>query len=74
MVQVFRRAGSNYESARFKLRNLDSEARYVVTDLDQPTAAKDFSGRELVEHGVLISAPERPSARILTYRVPTKEE
>ena len=72
MVQVFRRAGSNYEAARFKLRNLDSEARYVVTDLDQPTAAKEFSGRELVEHGVLISVPERPSARILTYVVSNK--
>jgi alpha-galactosidase len=34
MVQVFRRVGSNYESARFKLRNLIPEARYVVTDLD----------------------------------------
>ena len=71
MVQVFRRAGSNYESARFRLRDLNLEARYVVTDLDQPAAAKEFSGRELAEHGVLVSAPERPSARILTYHVST---
>jgi alpha-galactosidase len=72
MVQVFRRAGSNYESARFKLRNLDPEARYVVTDLDQPTAVKEFSGSELLGHGILISAPDRPSAFILTYQVSTK--
>jgi hypothetical protein len=72
IVQVFRRAGSNYESARFKLRNLNPEARYVVTDLDQPETAKEVSGRELLEHGVLISAPERPSARILTYQVSTQ--
>jgi alpha-galactosidase len=72
VVQVFRRAGSSYESARFKLRNLDPEARYAVTDLDEPAAAKEFSGRELVEHGVLISTPDRPSARILTYHVSTK--
>jgi hypothetical protein len=26
----------------------------------------------LVEHGVLISAPEHPSARILTYHVSTQ--
>jgi alpha-galactosidase len=72
MVQVFRRAGSNYESARFRLQGLSPEARYLVTDLDQPTAAKEFSGRELVEHGVQISMPDRPSARILTYQVLTQ--
>jgi alpha-galactosidase len=72
MVQVFRRAGSNYESARFRLQNLDSAATYVVTDLDQPAAAKEYSGRELVERGISICAPERPSARILTYQVSTK--
>jgi hypothetical protein len=43
-----------------------------VTDLDQPAAAKEYSGRELVERGISISAPERPSARILTYQVSTK--
>ena len=68
MVQVFRRAGSNYESARFKLRNLNPEARYVVTDLDQPARPQDLSGRELLERGLLISAPELPSARIITYQ------
>jgi hypothetical protein len=73
IVQVFRRAGSNYESARFKLRNLNPEACYVVSDLDQPETAKEVSGRELLEHGVLISAPEHPSARILTYQVSTQD-
>ena len=68
MVQVFRRAGSNYEAARFKLRNLDPAATYVVTDLDQPTAPQQFSGRELLERGLLITAPEQPTARILTYQ------
>ncbi len=72
MVQVFRRAGSSYESARFKLRNLIPDARYVVTDLDQPAAPHELTGRELTEQGVLISAPDRPSARLLTYHVSTK--
>ena len=72
MVQVFRRAGSNYESARFKLRSLDPAASYVVTDLDQPAAPQEFSGRELLERGLLVNAPEQPSARILTYRVSDK--
>jgi len=43
MVQGFRRAGSSYESARFKLHNLNPEARYVVTDLDQPAATANDS-------------------------------
>ena len=67
MVQVFRRAGSNYEAARFRLQNLDPTATYVVTDVDQPAAPQELSGHELLEHGLLISAPERPSARILSY-------
>jgi hypothetical protein len=67
MVQTFRRAGSNYESARLKLHGLDPAKSYVVTDLDQPTTPQELSGRELLERGLLISAPERPSARIIAY-------
>ena len=74
MVQVFRRAGSNYESARFKLRDLNAEVRYVVTDLDEPAAAKELSGRELLERGILINLPERPSARIFTDQASTKRK
>lgn len=72
MVQAFRRAGSNYESARLRLQNLDPAATYIVTDLDQSAAPRDLSGRELLERGLLISAPERPSARILTYQMSAK--
>jgi alpha-galactosidase len=72
MVQVFRRAGSNYEAARFRLQNLDPAASYVVIDLDQPAAPRELSGRELLERGLLVNAPERPSARILTYSVSDK--
>jgi alpha-galactosidase len=67
MVQAFRRAGSNYESARLKLHGLDPAKSYVVTDLDQPATPQELSGRELLERGLLISAPGRPSARIITY-------
>ena len=73
MVQVFRRAGSHYESARFKLRNLNPAATYVVTDLDQPATPQELSGRELLDHGLLISAPEQPSARLITYQQSNKD-
>ena len=69
MVQVFRRAGSIYESARFKLRGLDPNGRYPVTNLDAPDAKQEFTGRELMEHGLLVVAPGQPSATILTYQV-----
>ena len=68
MVQVFRRAGSNYEAARFRLQNLDPAATYVVTDLDQPAAPQESSGRKSLQHGLLVTAPGRPSARIVAYR------
>jgi alpha-galactosidase len=74
MVQAFRRAGSPYESARFKLRNLNPDAIYVVTDLDQPATPQELVGRELLEKGLLICAPEQPSARIITYRESNKEK
>ena len=63
MVQVFRRAGSNYEAARFRLQNLDPAATYVVTDLDQPAAPQELSGRELLERGLSLRPPSaRPPA------------
>ena len=72
MVQVFRRAESSYESARFKLRNLNPDARYVVTNLDTPDTKPEFTGRDLMERGLLVIAPGQPSAIILTYQVLNK--
>jgi alpha-galactosidase len=74
MVQVFRRAGSNYEAARFKLRNLDPAAAYVVTDLDRPAEPQQLSGRELLERGLPVSVPEQPSARIITYQASNRSK
>ena len=68
MVQAFRRAGSNYESARFKLYGLDPQARYIVTDIDHPDVTEQFTGAELAERGLLFVASNRPSAMIVTYR------
>ena len=68
MVQVFRRAGSNYESARFRLCGLEPDARYVVTNLDRPETLQEFSGRDLLANGLSIALPVRPTAALLTYR------
>lgn len=67
MVQVFRRAGSAYETARFQLRGLVPGASYEVRDLDAAAPLK-FTGRELLETGLPVSIKDRPGALIVTYR------
>ena len=66
-VQVFRRAESPYESAHLKLSGLEPEARYAVTDLDRG-ASQELSGRELLEKGLQVTIPNRPSAVVFTYK------
>jgi alpha-galactosidase len=66
VVQAFRRAKSPDVSMRLRLRGLELDARYVLTDADSgrlDTAA----GRELMEKGFLASAVERPSALVILY-------
>lgn len=68
IVQVFRRAESDYESARFRLRELEAKVRYVVTNLDHPVAPQILTGAELMEKGLRVEATARPAAVIITYR------
>jgi alpha-galactosidase len=68
LVQAFRREDSPYEMARLKLRALDAEARYRVTDLDKPEAPQQFTGRELMKDGLPITLRIQRSAGLLIYR------
>jgi alpha-galactosidase len=68
LVQAFRREDSPYEMARFKLRGLDSTARYLVTDLDHLDRPARFTGRELLESGLPLTLPAPRSSGILIYR------
>ena len=67
MVQVFRRAESWYESARFLLRGLEPDAWYVVSNLDSGKT-QTLTGRELGQTGLLVMAEKRPSAVVLVYK------
>jgi len=67
VVQVFRRAQSSFESARFKLQGLDPAARYTVTNLDAPGASQ-VTGRELIEQGLAVLLQDQPQAAIISYR------
>ena len=66
LVQVFRRDKSVYESARFKLTGLDSDGQYAVANLDSGEK-HTFSGRELLEVGLLVSVADRPGDAVVTY-------
>jgi alpha-galactosidase len=68
MVQVFRRRTSFYESARLKLRGLEAEATYAVTNLDDSAARQELTGGELMEKGLRVDIPTQPGAAIFTYR------
>ncbi len=68
VIQAFRRGNSIYEAARLRLRGLDVEARYTVTDLDRPDVVQQFTGAELMDKGLLVTASTQPAAVVITYR------
>lgn len=67
MVQAFRREASLYEAARCKLRGLDPAARYLVRPIESSTG-QEYSGRELLERGLLVAIEAQPGAALLTYQ------
>lgn len=67
VVQVFRRHESFYESARLKLRGLDPQARYSVTNLSMAVGT-EVSGRDLLENGLSVGLAEKPAAAVVSYK------
>jgi len=66
-VQAFRRLENSDTTARFRLRELQPAVHYVVTDLDS-RASQRMTGRELMNDGLLVKLPQRPSAALIIYR------
>jgi alpha-galactosidase len=67
VVQAFRRDASDYETARFPLRDLDPNAHYRVTDLDHDDQPQLHRGRELIDRGLRVTLPTRPTSALLIY-------
>ncbi len=67
VVVAFRRPGSPYGSARFKLRGLDPAARYRVSNLDT-SAGQEITGAELSDRGLPVVLKQPPDSALLTYR------
>ena len=67
VVQAFRRKASIYEVARFRLRGLDPNAAYTLTDVATQKKT-EASGAELLERGLRTEIVDRPGVVILTYQ------
>ena len=67
VIQAFRRPGSLYTAARFQLRGIDAAATYVLTNLDGGDA-KEASGGELMDPGLLVEVQDQPGAAVITYK------
>ena len=69
MIQVFRRAESPYETAKFRMKGLEPDAKYVVSEASGGETAT-ATGRELMEQGLAVTMKDRPSACAYVYAKP----
>jgi alpha-galactosidase len=72
MVQAFRRNESADTSMVFKLRGLDFDASYVVTDIDTGRS-QTLSGSELANKGLQVSISGKPGSALITYKKSAKD-
>jgi alpha-galactosidase len=67
VVQAFRRAECNVEAVKLKLRGLNPDDTYVLTNLDV-AGTTEMTGRELLDSGLPVAMKEKPGAAIITYK------
>ncbi len=67
LVQAFRRSNSPLSSAQFELHGLEADARYEITNADEP-GTQTLTGRELMQKGLNISLKDKMGAAVLTYK------
>lgn len=68
LVQAFRRQSCDSAGSRFKLQGLAPAARYAVTDLDEPGAARELTGSQLLQEGLTVVIRDKRGAALVTYR------
>ena len=66
MVEMFRRCDSPFKAGTFKLRGLDPDARYIITDEDTGKQ-RVAHGKELLEKGIEINLPTPNTCVLFTY-------
>jgi alpha-galactosidase len=68
VILAFRREKSPFDSAWFKLGNIDAEKIYTFTDSDSGEE-KSINGAELIKNGLNVVINEKRSSRIIFYKV-----
>lgn len=67
VIQAFRRPNCFYESARFKLYDLEPDARYIIRQSDEKGSNR-MTGWELMEKGLKIVLENNPEAITIIYK------
>ena len=67
MARGARRPRSPFDSHRLQLRSLQAYSRYAVRDIDTGEE-RSYSGRELMNQGLPLTAASVPQALLLTYK------
>jgi hypothetical protein len=67
VVQAFHRAENGNDSATFRLRGLDSNVAYVLTNLDVE-GTTELRGSELLDKGLSVIIKDKPGAAIILYK------
>ena len=67
VVQAFRQAQSPYESIRVKLRGLNPDAVYALTNFDV-AGTTEMSGLELLEKGISVVMKDQPGSTVIVYK------
>lgn len=67
LIQAFRRHEAADASLPCRLRGLDPDALYELTDLDKPQPVH-IAGRDLLTEGYTVTCPHRPQAALISYR------
>lgn len=71
VVQAFRRVRSTEAVTTLRLFGLHEQATYTIEDWLARSAPQQKRGSELMDLGLQIELPERPSATLLTLRLQT---
>ncbi len=67
-VQAFRREKSDTKYMRLPLQGLELKSRYLILPLQKNAQPLTLTGKELMEYGIPITLPDKPSATIITYK------
>lgn len=66
MIQAFRRQDSAEESVNLNLNEIEAEAKYIFTNLDEDSF--ELTGHELIQNGFNIKIQEKPGHAIFIYK------